>query len=487
MRVEHSPYSLLLILLYLAVVTALGIVSSRKGRERSASEYFVGSRRLGAMGLGLSLFLTTAAGMWLLGSVNSAPRISSLGFWYGIFAVVFALVLGYRFAPIYLKSQVFTVPQFLSLRFNTTTSLYLSGFSILFYVGVKVPLVLTIASWVIDRVLGWNVMTSSGLMVVVVLIGLYTLAGGFPSVIATQMVQAVIVLAGSTAMAIWFLFTPAVSSQIAAVSLLGDMEQSWIVWLPGLAIVLAWHWCVDQYIVQRVLATRNVQQVRRGTMFAALFIALEIVLIVVISASFTQVSSGAVDAVAPWVKDVGGVAFLALLMGTLAGDFHTAATLFTMDFYRSAYPDASDTSLVLIGRLSTTMVVILAIIAVSTISLVDARLIAMLLQVQIHFAPPVVAVFLFGMYWQRTNSKGALWGLVCGELVGATDLAIRFFRSASGVDSRMFDGPASLNLFGFGIISLVVSSAILVAVSLVTEAPSRETTTYMSLLRRKES
>ncbi len=468
MNIEY--YSVVLILLYLAGVTALGIVASKRGKEKKASDYFFGSRDLGSLSLGASLFVTAVAGMWLVGAV---PGVNILGVWYGACVVIAALVLGYWAAPLYLKSKVLTVPQFFSLRFDNTTGLTLSALSILFYVGVKIPLLLTFASWMIERVLGWDVVPSAGLLLVVILIGLYTVAGGFVSVVRTQKMQAAVVLVGSLFMAAWVVIEPSVVPQTISSSLFNGAEYSWLPYVLGLPIILAWHWLADQFVIQRILATRNADTARRGTLLGAILIFVGVVLFSIVTYyAAPSLLAGTADSTSTmWFKGLGSVVFLALLMASLASDFHSAATLFTMDFYRTVYPDSRDESLVLVGRLSTTMIVILAILAVSTVSLVAPQLIALLQQFQMHLAPPIVAVFLFGMFWKRTSNRGALWGLVIGELFGAFDLAARYFSNADRLNEGMFSWLASLNLFAFGIVSLAISSLILVGVSLLTEAP----------------
>jgi SSS family solute:Na+ symporter len=290
-------------------------------------------------------------------------------------------------------------------------------------------------------------------------------------------------------MTAWVIIEPSVVPQAIGFSSFVGTEHSWLPYVLGLPIILAWHWFADQFVIQRILATRNANDARRGTLLGAILIFVGVVLFSLITYyAAPSLLAGTADSTATmWFKGVGSVVFLALLMASLASDFHSAATLFTMDFYRTVYPNSSDASLVLVGRLSTTMIVVLAILAVSTVSLVAPHLIALLQQFQMHVAPPIVAVFLLGMFWKRTSNRGALWGLVLGELFGAFDLTVRYFFSNDRVNDGMLSWLPGLNLFAFGIISLAISSLILVGVSLLTEAPSSETSTYMSILKRKVS
>lgn len=481
------PYQIISFVIFLAIVVVVGIATSRRRSEKKSLEYFLGARGIGSFVLGSSLFVTAVSNLWLL---HSSTLVGGIGVGAGIVTVLFVLVLGFFVAPLYLKAKVFTVPQFLSFRFDNTTALFFSGFSILFSVGVRIPLTLTLATWSIERLLGWEMMTSAGLMVLVMVIGLYTVVGGFPSVIRTHLVQASVVILGSLALLLLvFPFSPSrMALSLGTIMLEREQSISWLAAFIGLPIILAWQWFADQYVIQRILGSCDARSAQKGTMLAAILILAQVLILVALgSATGGWIGSSQSVNATSIMEATAGVAFLAILMATLASDFHSAATLFTMDFYRTIYPEASDESLVLVGRLSTTMIVILAILAISMVSLLDAPLISLLQQVPIHVAPPIVAVFVFGIFWQRTSNRGALWALVLGELFGGFDLVVRFTHGTNALASGVFDKWGSLNLVVFGMISLIASSIILVTTSLFTEAPSAETNAYISILRRKQS
>lgn len=457
-------------------VTAIAGASLTRSTEKSVVEYFLGGGRTGSVTIGASLFVTTFACLWLL---DMSLATGGLGLASAIGAGVFVLMLGFFFAPMYLKSRTITVPQFVTLRFDEATARLWSGITIAFYVAVKIPLVLMLATWTIERTLGWNVVTPVALMVVVVMIGLYTVVGGFSAVVRTQFIEAVVLFVGSlTIMILLALFPEAAGHLHFGPSIQGiASEMSWPVIAFGIPVVLAWHWFADQYVLQRILGARDLHTAQRGTVLTAVLILAQLLIIGTVAA---QLSTPITDPYAGFtsaemIMGIAAVIFLALVMATLSSDFHSTATLFTLDFYRAAYPDAREESLVLVGRLSTTMIVVLTILAVSTVSLVDEGVVSMLRQVQLHLAPPIVAVFLIGIYWDRMNSKGALWALVSGEVFGILHFGMSHSRGESVLGPGVFAG-----------IAFFASALVLIVVSLATAAPSAETSMYMSILRRKQ-
>ncbi|MBI5472901.1 MAG: hypothetical protein HY961_11200 [Ignavibacteriae bacterium] len=478
---DYSPYAFV-VLAVLGAITAYGIFASRRGIEKTSVEYFLGSRSLSTLEVGSSLFATGIAGLSIYGAFIGGTDESWL--WYCALAVVAALILGFSFAPTYLSSRVLTVPGFFSLRFDERTAVTLSGLSIFFSVAVKIPLLLMFASWAIKNVFGWNTATSAGLVLVVVLIGLYTIVGGFSSVVRTHVLEAGIILVGIAAAATSTLVNSGRVLSVTTSCLMPDVSVSFAV---GILIVFTWHWWFDQFTVQRILAARNIPSARRGAVLCAILIGVA-VLLVGISSSMRGSSVAALVVSGDLLsRSIGSVVVLALLMATLASEFQSTATLFTLDFYKRLYADASEESLVLVGRLSTTLIVVLAIVAGSTISLVDERSETLLLQVPLHIVPPIVAVFGFSLFWQRASNKGALCALLCGELFGAVSLIARYVSGSDAWGGMPVINLFTLDPFVFGLISLLCSALILVAVSLLTEAPPLETTTYMSILRRKQN
>ncbi len=474
MNSESSTYALLFLVL-LVTPAVFGIIISRK-REKSPLEYFLGSKSLGALSLGNTLLLVGLGSLWLLAAGNGFYAGMHTALWFSFVSVAMLVILGFHIAPMYLKSGVFTAPQFLSYRFNERTGLLWSSISVVLYVGVKIPLLIAVASWTTRSLWGWEILSSAGLVVAIVLTGLYTVMGGFTSVVRTQILQAGFAFAGFIFMIGWMLAHPDLQVGELPTADTGRILPTMFIALP---ILLAWHWWIDQSSVQRVCAARNVETARKGIMAASIgLLAVLALWLSVAGSDLYHIAARIGDDYL--LKGVGSTVSLLLFMALLASDIHSTSTLITMDHYRMTHPEASDESLVLIGRLSATLVVVFAILMVSANTLVDSSIVLVFREAPFHIAPPIVAVAVIGILWPRMNASGAFWGLLAGEGLGVANIVAR---SMNGVGTGSILGMSPDR---FCIVSFMVTGILFVVISLATAAPSEETNAYMSIVRRKQ-
>jgi SSS family solute:Na+ symporter len=377
-----------------------------------------------------------------------------------------------------------------------------------------------------------------GSVVVVVLTGLYTVLGGMRAVAYTEALQTIILILGSLLLMIFGLDRLGGWGELRAV--LGPemfnlwkplvpagMEGTWapvmepgrIAWyfngnFPWLGMLFCapiiglWYWCTDQYIVQRTLGAPSETEARRGTIFAAFLKLLPVFIFIIpgmialalartgrapgletmIDANGQAIPQAAQAAFPLMVKTVLPVGIrgivvaglLAALMSSLAGAFNASSTLFTIDFYQKFRPKASQHQLVWIGRLATTIMVLIGLLWIPVIQ--GAQGLYFYLQgVQGYLAPPIFTVFFFGVFSKRLNAKGCLSALIVGFILGVFRLAV--------------DTPVTLGLAGYekgytpgsflwivnntyfqyySLLIFLVSAAVMVVVSLLTEAPSEE-------------
>lgn len=475
MNSESSIYALILFVL-LIVPTVIGIVISRR-KEKSPEEYFLGSRSLGIVVLGNTLFLSALGSFWLLIAVNAVPSGFSLSiqpaFVFAGVSVAVLLVLGYFIAPMYLKSRVFTVPQFVSYRFDGRAGLLWSSISIMFYVAVKIPLLIAVTHLTTRSMWGWEIFSSAGLIVAIVLTGLHTVMGGFTSVVRTQLLQVGMAL-GGVLIILWHMAAhPFLESGITSG---GRIVGATLLALP---IILAWHWWLDQSAVQRVCAARNAEIARKGIMAASIGL-------LAVLAIWLNVATPAPADMTSWMgksyllRGIGSTVSLLLFMALLAGDMHSTATLLSMDMYRMKRPEASDETLVLIGRLASTIVVVFAILMVSANTLVNTSIMVVIREVPFFIAPPIVATAVIGVFWSRMNATGAFWALLIGETLGIASLVARF------VDASSAFGIGGMPLDRLCVLSFSLTGILFVCISLATAAPSEESIAYMSIVRRKQ-
>src|SRR5258708_5206331 len=180
-----ATVDLVIIGVYFAIVFGIGLYFARK--ERTSEDYFLAGRDIGWFFIGASLFVSNISTEHFIGLSGTG---ASSGLAVGHFewlACLILLILGWVFVPFYLRSNVFTMPEFLERRFNRASAVYLAGISIIAYIFTKISVQLYAASVVLERVAGWKLWQTAGVLVIAT--GIYTVAGGLAAVIYTDPVQ----------------------------------------------------------------------------------------------------------------------------------------------------------------------------------------------------------------------------------------------------------------------------------------------------------
>src|SRR5512132_1542142 len=193
-----APLDMAIIGVYFLIVFCIGLYFARK--ERSSTDYFLASRDVGWFFIGASLFVSNISTEHFIGLSGTG---ASSGLAVGHFewlACLILLVLGWVFVPFYLRSNVFTMPEFLERRFNRQCAVYLAGISIIAYIFTKISVQLYAAAIVLERVVGWSPLTAA--VILVIATGVYTVAGGLSAVIYTDLVQTLILIAGAVILSV---------------------------------------------------------------------------------------------------------------------------------------------------------------------------------------------------------------------------------------------------------------------------------------------
>jgi SSS family solute:Na+ symporter len=471
-----------------------------KNNEDTAEDYFLAGRGLGWFVVGASIFASNIGSEHLVGLAGSGATSGVALAHYELHAWCL-LVLGWVLVPFYLRSRVFTTPEFLELRFSPTARWLLTAISLVAYVLTKIAVGIFAGGVVFGTLmpelsvqLGGYTFNSFwiGSVAVVLLTGLYTVVGGMKAVAYTEALQTFILVLGSLLLTLfglqvlggwgelratlgpemfnlWKPLIPAgIEGTWAPVLEPGRMawyfndNYPWVGMLFCAPIIGLWYWCTDQYIVQRTLIAPNETEARRGTIFAAFLKLLPVFIFIIpgmialalaksgkvpglgmlVDADGNTVNAAAQAAFPLMVQHVLPVGvrgmvvagLLAALMSSLAGAFNASSTLFTMDFYRKLKPGASQAELVWMGRLATTVMVLIGLAWIPVIQ--GARGLYDYLQgVQGYLAPPIFVVFFFGVFNKRLNAAGCLWALLVGFAMGAFRLAV--------------DTPVTLKMAGF--------------------------------------
>jgi SSS family solute:Na+ symporter len=476
---------------YFGILLALAWWVIRRNRD-TADDYFLAGRNLGWWIVGASIFASNIGSEHLVGLAGSGATDGVAMAHYELHAWCL-LVLGWIFVPFYMRSKVFTMPEFLERRFSPANRWVLSIISLVAYVLTKIAVGI-FAGGIVFSVLLPELRLGPldsfwiGSILVILLTGLYTVLGGLRAVAYTEALQTVVLVLGSVLVTVFGLealggwgvlrdvlgsdmfdlWKPLVPESVAGtwapvkeVDAAGNVVRMawyfndnypWLSMLFCAPVIGLWYWCTDQYIVQRALGAPNEQQARRGSIFAA-FLKLLPVFIFIIpgmiclalaqSGQLPEIQQALLDANGEVIRDEAQKAFpllvatvlpagvrgivvaglLAALMSSLAGVFNASATLFTMDFYSKLRPGVSQHQLVWIGRVATTVMVVIGLLWIPVIQ-GGKGLYDYLQGVQAYLAPPIFVVFFLGVFFKRLNAQGALSALVVGFILGLMRLAI---------------------------------------------------------------
>jgi len=463
-----------------------------KQKQRNPEDYFLAGRNIGWYLVGASIFASNIGSEHLVGLAGIGAESGVVFGHYEIQAWII-LMLGWVFVPFYARASVFTMPEFLEKRYDAKVRWFLSLFSLVGYILTKVSVTLYAGGVVFQTLMGINFWT--GAMFVLVVTGLYTVLGGFRAVVYTEAIQTVVLIVGSVIVTLIGL------DKIGGWSALKEIAGSehFNMWKPtshpdfpwpgiifGAPIVGIWYWCTDQYIVQRTLAAKDETQARRGSIFAGylkllpLFIFIIPGVIAYALSKSGQLNLESSDQAFPTlvmtllpagVRGLVAGGLLAALMSSLSSVFNSCSTLFTVDIYDKIRPDSSDRHLVIVGRIATGVVVLLGILWIPFMKYISGTLYKYLQSVQSYISPPILCVFLMGLFFKRINAKGALSALVSGFVLAMLRLVLELNKdSLSGI---LYDF-ANINFLYFCIYLFIVCIAITIIVSLFTPKPSEE-------------
>src|SRR5450755_2695863 len=493
---------LVIIGIYFAIIFGIGLYFAKKGR--TSEDYFLAGRNIGWFAIGASLFVSNISTEHFIGLAGSGATSGMAVGDFEWLACMMLLLLGWVFVPFYLRSNVFTMPEFLERRFNRNCATYLASISIVAYIFTKISVHLYAGAIVAESVLGWRPMTSA--IILVVATGIYTVAGGLAAVIYTDLVQTLILLAGAIALTVIglekvggfeglrALIPPAYFHMIKPMS---DPNFPWTGIFFGAPILGIWYWCTDQVIVQRVLSAKDEGHAKAGTIFAGFLKILPVFMLVLpglIAVALYrdlfkfgphgEVLNGdiayptlIITLLPTGLVGVMIAALLAALMGAMSSVFNSASTLVTLDFFKKIKPDASEKQLVGFGRVMTGVMVVLGLAWVPFIHLISSQLYIYLQSVQGYISPPIAACFVLGILWPRLNSQGAITSLLVGFVMGAARFVFELMDRAAGghaFDNAFLRGLVDMNFLHYSILMFVICCAVLIGVSLVTPAPERK-------------
>jgi SSS family solute:Na+ symporter len=489
------------IALYFVVIYIVAFRHGARSR-RGSTEYFLAGRNVGWFVIGASIFASNIGSEHLVGLAGSGAAGAFPAAQFELIAAFALLLLGWLFVPFYVRSGVFTMPEFLERRYSAGARNYLAGVSILAYVLTKISVTIAAGGIVFEALMGLDFWT--GAVIIVVATGVYTVMGGLRTVLYLDMLQMFVMIGGAVAVTSiglvhvggWDALRETAGPRFFDLwRATSDPEFPWTGIIFGAPILAIWYWCTDQFIVQRTLSAESVHAARRATIFAAFLKQLPLFLFVlpgVIAYALAQQgkleltdSDGALPALIGTILPVGlkglvVAGLLAALMSSLSSVFNSCATLITMDVYKRIAPDHSERRLVLVGQIATVLMVAFGLAWIPFMDFISSELYVYVQSVQSYISPPIAAVFLVGVLWSRANARGAVAALAAGLVIGLARLVLEVRADTLNGWLQSF---ATVNFLHFAVLLFLFSVVLLIVVSLIS-APPKLATEAMTIAGR---
>ncbi len=450
---------------YIIGIVSLGLYVSRnkKGHQKDSQDYFLAGKSLTWWAIGASLIAANISAEQIIGMSGSGFAVGLAIASYEWMAAITLIIVGKYFLPIFIEKKIYTIPEYIEQRYNTTLKTILAIFWMFLFIFVNLTTVLFLGAKALDTIMG----VGDGSMIIVFIILLasiaaaYSLYGGLSAVAWTDVIQVILlVLGGIIATVIALDYVTPEGGVFAGLSHLyntaGDKFQMILEKghpefdnLPGIAVLIGgmwianlYYWGFNQYIIQRTLAAKSLREAQKGIVFAA-FLKLIIPLIVVIPGiiayvlyaqpegtavidgvreSFDKANGGInYDKAYPWLishfvpvglKGVVVAALTAAIVSSLASMLNSTSTIFTMDIYRPYIgKDKSEKRLVRVGRISAAVALIIACLVAPLLKSVPQAF-----QYNQEYtglvSPGILAVAMLGLFWKKTTTRGAIWGAI---------------------------------------------------------------------------
>lgn len=473
---QLNTFDLIVLVVYVLIVLSWGLKNAAK---KSAEGYFLGGRNMTWPVIGVSMFAMMVSGSAIIGWSGDAFSTGISVFNYGLSGGVFVLIFFLIFVlPFYLSSGVYTTPEFLERRFDKRSKYYLSFITLVAYILGDAAITLYAGALMMSLVApGLEVWQM--IWIIALLSASYTIFGGLSSVMMVDLIQAFILLVGAVIVTI-FAFEEAGGwshvmsvvdrSLLSLVRPINDESVPWPALVLSLPILGFYFWCTSQAMVQRTLSAKNEDHARLGNLFSTvlMFSSFFFMILPGIAGKVLYPDLEQADMIFPTLMFellphglIGLVmaALLAAITSTLSAILNSASTLFTMDFARIFIKNMDSKKQVKVGRVSGLVIICLAALWAPQIAKAGS-IIKYFQEVLSYLAPPIVAVFILGLFWKRGNAQGAFSALA-GGLVAA--LLMLLFKPLSPIADWHFLYVAPL--------LLLLAIFIFVLISLATPEP----------------
>ena len=453
-----STLDMIIFAAYAVLILGVGLFVSREkeGVKKSAEDYFLAGKSLPWWAIGASLIAANISAEQFIGMSGSGFALGLAIASYEWMAAITLLIVGKYFLPIFISKGLYTIPEFVEKRFSTQLKTILAVFWIALYIFVNLSSVLYLGSLAMETVLGIPMIY--GVMGLALFAAAYSLYGGLSAVAWTDVIQVFFLVLGglvTTYLALNVVsdghgviagFNHLMAAAPDSFHMILDKSNSEFKNLPGIWVLIGglwvaniYYWGFNQYIIQRTLAAKSLQEAQKGIALAA-FLKLIIPFIVVIPgiAAYVMVNDpeimarlgeagqlnipgpGSSDKAYPWLlallpTGLKGVAFAALaaaVVSSLASMLNSTSTIFTMDIYKPYMnTGATDTQLVRTGRITAAIALVIACFMAPLLGGIDQAF-QFIQEYTGIVSPGILAVFILGLFWKKTTNTAAIWGAI---------------------------------------------------------------------------
>ena len=433
-EISLSTLDIIIIIGYFLIIIAIGIYVSK--RTNTGEDLFLAGRTLGWGVIGFSLFASNISSTTLIGLSGDAYRTGISVANYEWMAAIVLILMAIFFIPYYIKSSITTIPEFLENRFDVRSRKYFSVITIFLSIVIDTAGGLYAGALVVQvffpEVDIWYTIIGLGLFA-----GLYTAAGGLKAVVYTDVLQAVILLTGSTILTIlmfgnfdysWAAVKETVSGDhLSMIRPLDDEALPWLGTLIGVPVLGFYYWATNQYIVQRVLGSKDIKNARWGAMLGGALKVGALFIMIIPGVMAISVFPGLDDPDMVYPTMVAnmlpvGITGLVLaglisaILSSIDSTLNSSSKLITMDFIEPKNPNLTNKEIGKIGRWTTIVLMVIAVLWAPNIVHFEG-IFRYIQQAFSYIVPPVVAIFFMGILWERGSRHAAFWTLVIGHSV----------------------------------------------------------------------
>jgi len=433
---KFSILDIIVFLIYCTIVAVVGIVISRRvNKKKDSNSYFFAGNSLPWYLVGSSIIAANISAEQFVGMSGSGFAMGLTIATYEWLAAIMLIMVALWFLPVFINKKIFTMPQFLEVRYNHRIKTVLAIFWLFLFVFVNLTAILYLGALSLKTVFGVELgYAIAGLAFFSVFL---TVGGGLKTIANTDIIQVVFLVAGglittylalvtvSHGQGIWKGFSILMEKAPEKFHMIIPESDPNFKYMPGIRSILGGIWIAgiyyfgaNQYIIQKALGAKNLKEAQRGMLFAGYLKLLIPVLVVIpgIAAFVLNADIAKPDEAYPWLLDrfvpagVKGFVFAALIaaiVSSLAAIINSASTIFSIDIYKVYFkPQISEENLVKTGRISSILIVALAAALASTLTGIE-QVFQFIQEYTGLVSPGITAMFVLGIFWKRTSARAA--------------------------------------------------------------------------------